>query len=270
MKSKQTKEQMYLKAVALSKHVVGIPKRVYAWQPDVPDHRDRPYKLVSKRDGIPSVAPIGTINPIEDQGTLGSCTGNASTSMLEIKLGYPYPLSRLMAYYNGRVIDGTVKSDAGAQIRSVIKGLMKQGVCNESTWPYKPSKFATMPSQAARVEALNLSAVDVTQEKFGYYRVSTLDELLNALAGGNTVTFGFTVPASIDALPKSGVLKLPTKTEASMGGHAVLAVGFDRTKKFIWVRNSWGPDWGLKGYFKMPFAWFTDPRRLVDDMWTVI
>jgi C1A family cysteine protease len=54
-----------------------------------------------------------------------------------------------------------------------------------------------------------------------------------------------------------------------LGGHAVVAVGYDMKKKFVWVRNSWGPTWGIDGYFKLPFAWFTDARRLVDDMWTV-
>jgi C1A family cysteine protease len=218
---------------------------------------------------VPVVDRIGLLNPIENQGDLGSCTGNASTSMLEIKLGYTLPLSRLMAYYNGRVIDGTTKSDDGAQIRSVIKGLMQNGVADEIVWPYNVKRFAAKPSPKAVAQAISKTHADVKKAKFGYCRVNTLDELLNSIEKGNTVTFGFMVPESINKLPKSGLLSLPKNAEVSLGGHAVLAVGYDRTKKFVWVRNSWGTDWGIKGYFKMPFAWFTDSRRLVDDMWTL-
>lgn len=184
--------------------------------------------------------------------------------MLEIKLKTNTQLSRLMAYYNGRVIDGTVKSDDGAQIRSVIKGLVKNGVSAEKTWPYIISKFDEKPSLKSIEEGAEL----VAKKTHKYCRVSNLTGVLENLSKGNTVTFGFSVPSSIDELPESAILALPTTKDKIVGGHAVLAVGYDRPNKFVWVRNSWGKEWGIDGYFKMPFGWFTDSRRLVDDMWT--
>lgn len=244
--------------------------RTFSWRPDVPDHRDRFYTAKKLKAGLPAVVErLGFENVIEDQGNLGSCTGNSSTSMLEIKLGLTSGLSRLMAYYNGRVIDGTVGTDDGAQIRSVIKGLTKTGTSVEALWPYDVKKFATKPSAAAFNQAKSGLLAEIAKRKLGYYRVLTLDDLLNSLANGNTVTFGFSVPASFDNLPASALLALPKKNEAILGGHAVVAVGYDLKKKFVWVRNSWGANWGINGYFKMPFAWFNDPRRLVDDMWTI-
>lgn len=244
--------------------------RLFSWRPDVPDHRDRVYSAKKLKAGLPNVVErIGMDNVVEDQGNLGSCTGNSSTSMLEIKLGLPQGLSRLMAYYNGRSIDGTVGTDDGAQIRSVIKGLTKVGTSTEILWPYDVKKFAVKPSNAAFNQAKNGLLAEIAKRKLGYYRVLTLGDLLNSLANGNTVTFGFSVPASFENLPASGLLALPKKNEAILGGHAVVAVGYDANKKFVWVRNSWGPNWGINGYFKMPFAWFNDPRRLVDDMWTI-
>lgn len=249
-----------------------LPARVYAWRPDVPDHRDRPYKHTRMKAIPTKVAPLGKWNPIENQGSLGSCTGNSSTSMLEIKLAGTtdtfQPLSRLHAYYNGRVIDGTVKSDAGAQIRSVIKGLVKNGVGTERTWPYMVSRFNRVPVPAAIAEGTDL-ATSIASAKLGYYRLNTLDDIKNCLAGGNTFVFGFSVPETIDALPKTAVLRLPTSKTKMVGGHAVVGVGYDDVGGFVWVRNSWGASWGIDGYFKMPYAWFTDPRRLVDDMWTL-
>ncbi len=253
-----------------SSHVTGIPKRAYAWKPDVPDHRDRIYSSLTTKSWYltSKVDRIGIDNPIEDQGSLGSCTGNASTSMLEIALGIAIPHSRLMAYYNGRVIDGTTRTDAGAQIRNVIKGLVKNGVCYESNWKYIKFNLTRKPNKLA-VENGSLVAEQIKTMKLAYYRVDDLKGLLTALSRGRTVTFGFTVTSAIDRLPKTGILQLPKANSPSLGGHAVLAVGYDHHKQFVWVRNSWGKDWGLNGYFKMPFAWFTDPRRLVDDMWTL-
>lgn len=248
-------------------------RRNYSWLPDVPDHRDKVYTRVFKPILVKKVDIIGKWNAIEDQGSLGSCTGNCVTSMLEIKLTKDEEkktehLSRLMAYYNGRKIDGSTKSDAGAQLRSVIKGLVKEGVATEKTWPYTISEFKKAPRKAAKTEGKVL-ADRIALKKLSYARLTSLSSMLDCLSKGDTFVFGFSVPETIDTLPKSGVLLFPKHDTKIEGGHAVLAVGYDMTKEFIWVRNSWGESWGLKGYFKMPFQWFTDSRRLVDDIWTL-
>jgi C1A family cysteine protease len=48
----------------------------------------------------------------------------------------------------------------------------------------------------------------------------------------------------------------------------VCAVGYDDKSKRIIVRNSWGTDWGMKGYFTMPYDYVSN-RNLSDDFWTV-
>ena len=58
-----------------------------------------------------------------------------------------------------------------------------------------------------------------------------------------------------------------TSSERLVGGHAVLAVGFDNAKQAFLVRNSWGKDWGLAGYFWMPYAYATS--RQAADFWTI-
>lgn len=246
------------------------PARAYAWRPDTPDHRDHRFAMRVPRGGLPLYIPtVASGVRVEDQGDLGSCTGHASTTALEVVTGADQ-LSRLMAYYNGRRIDGTTRSDAGAEIRSVIKGLTTWGVARERLWPYKPAKFRTRPSGAAYADAQWLPAAGLR-----YSRVTTLTELHVALAGGFPVVFGFTVPASFegDAVARSGWAPLPTNAEKTLGGHAVVAVGLDfrrlRYPPCVLVRNSWGRAWGLQGDFMMPVEWFTDRRRLVDDMWVI-
>lgn len=248
----------------------------YSWRPDTPNHKDFKYKL-RKLTLPPVVAPIGMDNPIENQGNLGSCTGNSSTSMLEINLQRKTrsqvqpPLSRLMAYYTGRLIENTVNSDAGCEIRDVIKGLVKTGVCQEVLWPYRVSAFKRRPTNAAYDDAAKIRD-RVAAAKLSYYRLNDANDALNCLASGYTFVFGFSVPETFENLPANGILPLPTKNTQWLGGHAVVGVGYDLSnakQQYIWVRNSWGADWGLKGLFKMPLSWFNDPRRLVDDMWTL-
>jgi C1A family cysteine protease len=82
--------------------------------------------------------------------------------------------------------------------------------------------------------------------------------------------FGFSVYDAFEGsdVARTGRLELPGPKEKMLGGHAVLAVGYDiPTTRFI-VRNSWGIEWGMKGYFTIPFQYLTD-RGLSDDFWTI-
>lgn len=244
------------------------PIKYGVWRPDVPDHRDfLAKKSIARKTFVDRMA----VNyHRENQGSLGSCTGNSGTSALELALQIPQvQLSRLFAYYTARSYEGTVKEDAGAQIRDVVKGLFKVGVPSETVWPYKIKQMAKKPSAEAYKRAAELAA-HVKSIGLVYERVPDLKTLLSALSNGQPVVFGFMVPQQFDNMPKSYVLDLPKPKEPSLGGHAVFADGYDTRAKrpFVWVQNSWGKEWGLNGYFKMPFEWFTDDRRLVDDMWT--
>ena len=68
---------------------------------------------------------------------------------------------------------------------------------------------------------------------------------------------------------KNGIMPMPDfSKETVVGGHAVLAVGYDEKKQIVLVRNSWGTGWGVKGYFWMPYAYITN-THLCDDFWTI-
>src|SRR5207244_9706436 len=124
----------------------------YAWIPDTPDQRD----LLSSappaflRALPPRVHLRKQCPPIYDQGQLGSCTSNAIGGAIEFdqmkeKLPQIFIPSRLFIYYNERVIEGTVNTDAGAMLRDGIKTVAKQGACPEPMWPYLIDKFKTKP-----------------------------------------------------------------------------------------------------------------------------
>jgi C1A family cysteine protease len=67
---------------------------------------------------------------------------------------------------------------------------------------------------------------------------------------------------------RAGVVPLPGPREKVLGGHAVLAVGYDDAKQCFIVRNSWGTKWGDKGHCYMPYAYLTD-SDLAADFWTI-
>ena len=172
-------------------------------------------------------------------------------------------MSRLFIYYNERVIEHTVQEDSGAMIRDGIKTLVKQGVCSERSWPYVIAKFAKKPGAACYKEARD-------HQVTVYARLETADEMRACLADGFPFVFGFSVYESFESatVARTGVAPMPRRNEKLLGGHAVLAVGYDDARKRFLVRNSWGTGWGMKGYFTLPYDYLGD-RNLCDDFWTI-
>ena len=244
---------------------VRSPK-YYGWLPDIPDSRDLLYRAIRPRLRLPqSVDLREKASAVEDQRALGSCTAQALAGNIELldkkTDGLYTDVSRLFIYYNERALLDTVSTDSGAMLRDGIKTLHAQGVCAEKSWPYVLSKFANKPPQKCYEEA---KVHTITS----YHRLSGLNDMLTCLAEGFPFVFGISVFESFESaqVAKSGVVQLPKKGERMIGGHAVMAAGYDRAAERLLVRNSWGKSWGMKGYFSLPFAY---TETLASDFWTI-
>ena len=243
----------------------------YGWIPDLPDHRDYLYGALLAEAGPlpPRVDLREACPPVYDQGQLGSCTANAIAAALEFDQMKQaakdvFVPSRLFIYYNERVVEGTVDQDAGAMIRDGMKSVARQGAPHERLWPYAIAKFRTKPSPPSYRDAAKHPAVV-------YQRLTQqVTQLKGCLAAGYPFVFGFSVYESFesDAVARNGHVSMPRPKEQLLGGHAVLAVGYDEGKGRFVVRNSWGSRWGMKGYFTMPFDYLLD-TNLSDDFWTI-
>jgi len=249
----------------------------FGWVPDVPDFRDQYYQVSPAliETGVPPSVDLRTTpelqqSPVLDQGQLGSCTANSiATALTYALLKQKQPLfqpSRLFIYYNERAMEGSIHSDAGAMLRDGIKSVNRQGACKEvPTWPYDIYKFATKPPAKAYNEAGLHQALQ-------YRRLNNTDinQLKACLASGFPFVFGFTVYQSFMTaqVGRTGIVPMPQSHEAVMGGHAVLAVGYDDSKQVFIVRNSWGDHWGDKGYFYIPYQYLTNTDLAVD-FWTI-
>jgi C1A family cysteine protease len=243
----------------------------YGWIPDLPDRRDRIFaaSAATLRALPPRVDMRAQNPPIYDQGQLGSCTAQAIAALLEFdqaKQGQAdvFTPSRLFIYYNERVIEGTVNEDSGAMLRDGIKSVAKQGGPHEKLWPQVISRFRQKPVPAVYKDGTRHQAIL-------YQRLrQTSDQLKGCLADGYPFAFGFSVYESFEsnAVAKTGEVPLPGPNEGLVGGHAVVAVGYDEAQQRFILRNSWGTGWGMNGYFTMPYEYLLD-GGLSDDFWTV-
>lgn len=259
------------------------PRRIggLGWRADTPDQRDRHFdhlkvlrRLRQKLPAHTDERPSGLLAPLLDQGNLGSCGENSGVKCYEFiaRLGgfADYVPSRLFVYYEVRKIEGTINSDAGSEIRDVMKVLATLGAPHETLWPYNIGRFTEQPPAPAYADGLKHKAL-------AYERVAVHTTAVKAaLAARHPVVVGFTVYESFYSIGADGFMPIPKATERVEGGHAVLVVGYRRmkapwdkaSKDYAIIQNSWGADWGDGGYFYMPLAWLCNTAN-ADDFWTI-
>ena len=251
---------------------MATAKRKYGWLPDLPDHRDHRFELPSDLlQHLPHSIDLRPHCPeVLDQGQkIGSCTANAVCNAYRFDLmkqgaTKKFSPSRLFIHYNARAMIGTQKQNHGAHVRDAIKSVVKQGVCHEKTWPYIAKKYAHKPPRAAYEEALEHQALS-------YQRLRhEVAQLKACLAEGYPFVFGLTTYEDFesDRVTRTGTVHLPKKSESLIGGHTVLAVGYnDDTQRFT-VMNSWGKTWGKAGYFTLPYHYLAH-EDLAADFWVI-
>lgn len=220
--------------------------------------------------------------PVYNQGSLGSCTANAIGAAYEFDQinhhtqsfqSKPFIPSRLFIYYNERAKEGTIPNDDGAAIEDGVKSVATQGVCPETMWPYDISKFTIKPPMSAYVFAKEYRVTKFCKLN------QNAKQLKTCLGNGYPIVFGMTVYESMqsDATAQTGMVPMPAASEQSLGGHAVLIVGYDDNKVYddtgakgvFVVRNSWGESWGDKGYFYLPQPYVLD-ANLCSDFWVFL
>jgi C1A family cysteine protease len=248
-----------------------LRRKSVAWYgriPDTPDKRDYKFEPPRLLAPLPPRVDLRRLCPPPfDQGNLGSCTANAVAAALMVDLRKQRrlmePLSRLFIYYHERVLEGTVRSDAGAQARDGMKVVAKLGVCTEGHWRYTPRNFRKEPPAKAYLNAIDCRIA-------AYHRISyDLRAMKTCLASGYPFVFGFTVYDSFEGneVARTGTVQLPKRHERTVGGHSVLAVGYDDALRRFTALNSWGAHWGRRGYFTIPYDYLTNPS-LAGDFWT--
>lgn len=230
----------------------------YGWHPSLPDARDDlafPAGLDPSLQ-IPEVFSLRTELPLVlDQLQLGSCTANALAGILQYAMmlsGVASPTeadipSRLFIYYQERLREGTISTDAGAIGRDGFAALRKLGCPREVNWPYLISLFRSKPSEIAYEGAAWGRISNYTHARHNLAEVQAL------ILQKKPVAFGFNVPRCFESegVMAHGVMPATIDvSEGFIGGHEVYAMGWK--PGYVECRNSWGADVMDHGNFWIP------------------
>jgi C1A family cysteine protease len=222
---------------------------------DPGDHRDFLYekKDIELKEATDLRSYSGKVR---NQANLRSCTSEALISVYEILLKKDHPdkfveLSSLFVYHNARSFEARRPIvDAGVYIKDAIRAVKHYGICAESVWPFNPGQFSINPTEE--------SYKDAKKRTIGsYYKCRNFEDLLDALNNDVPVISAIMTYSNFSRIGWDGTseLTIPTAKDILMGGHSVALVGYDiPNKKFI-AKNSFGPLWGDKGYFYIPFEY---------------
>lgn len=260
--------------------------RKFGWLRDLPDYRDynnstpvvqnilaqsRPLAALQTAKRAPKADLRQWCSPIENQKDLGSCTAHAGIGLLEYyqkrALGKHVDLSKLFLYKTTRKLLG-LTGDQGAYLRTTMQSMVMFGAPPESYYPYNVSQFDTEPTAFHYAMAHNFRSVRYYRLDQGPSRQANLERILTSIAGGMPCMFGFTVYSSFPMDGEGALIPMPKPGDYVLGGHAVVAVGYDDTQKLLLIRNSWGTGWGNAGYGLLPYDYIL--TGLADDFWNLV
>lgn len=226
-------------------------------------------------------------SPIEDQGELNSCTAFAGIALFEYFVnrsqGKYTDLSHLFLYKAARNLM-SLEGDVGASVRATMKAMALFGVPAEQYWTYDEAKVDEEPpafcfSYAQNFQALKYFRLDYA----GISRELLLFQIKAVLAAGFPCMFGLTMYTSAyeDASTNRGYIPTPnSKKDRVVGGHAVVAMGYDDFREIpyadrsgvsqgaLLIRNSWGTNWGETGYGWLPYDYVL--KGLTRDWWSLL
>ncbi len=207
--------------------------------------------------------------PVWSQEQLGSCTTFGILGAFqydELQIGSKFEASKLFLYYLEREADHDTQQDSGSSVSQGVHVLHTRGVCSENEWPYNIKKFAVKPPMICYKHAM-----DHRIKRF--HKIDNSHQNIRKALSYNKVpvVIGMMIYESFEseAVAKTGTVPMPKHDETILGGHCILICGYDMDQKHYICRNSWGPEWGDKGYFYLPFDYVED-INMASDAWQIL
>jgi C1A family cysteine protease len=269
------------------------------WLPPLPDLRDyttdkKEIKELTRKlrigsSGLKQSAVVDLrqwCTPVENQGSLGSCTAHAGIGVVEYfenrSFGTYSEGSRLFLYKTTRNLMQT-KGDTGAWLRNTMGALVLCGVPPEKYFPYNIEEFDNEPGSFVYAVADNYESLKYfchDPQGANTEPPNVLLSIKNYLLAGIPSMFGFWGFGSFENTDVKGGIPYPCQGESAEWGHAIVAVGYNDNKKItntrcnktttgaLLIRNSWGTAWGENGYGWLPYDYILN--KLANDFWSLL
>lgn len=238
---------------------------IYGWKKDCYDERDYHYyethvKLKLTLDKFILSHKI----PIFDQLTISSCVANSLAGcLIYINKNDSNIPSRMFMYYIARILDKNVDLDIGCTFRSAMKAFKYWGSCYEHQWPYITQNVLIRPN------SLSFSSIPRFHIK-RYERLpctpSSWEHCLYILK--KPFVFGISLYSSFFHSVNGNINNPDFQSETCIGGHAMIAIGYDKKKNIIHFQNSWGVGWGNKGCGTISYTYLTSTHANTD-IWVI-
>jgi len=205
--------------------------------------------------------------PVKDQGTSGSCGGQAWAGALEaakfIREGEPVQLSAKDIYSHCFI------APEGSQESDLINYVENHGVALESDIPSydngQPPTEQFMETIQERTDVQDTDALNQIVISSYTFNGNDINQVKQAIDTGVTVCAFYGNNACWQT--GNGVVEVPSLDQLDWG-HWVFLTKYDDTKQLVTVKNSWSDKAGDAGYFYLPYSYFTGGRVMGE--WTLI
>jgi C1A family cysteine protease len=225
---------------------------------------------------------------VMDQGQTGSCTGYASAYAIHILISKMEKLSGidnmnvpvfspLWNYYHARLVDNQdaytsdenfYKHDGGATLRGTMKALKTYGSIPDANYNLSTTRQLPSKLKGASKTSFKIKEYLSIPNGFCIESLETVQKILSIEQLPILACINFYSEQFSEA-NLYGLFRKLDGTKHFYGSHAICITGWKWMEGHLWIEfiNSYGKDWGKKGYGYFD-AEMLDDKEYISSLWT--